>query len=79
MTQQTAVEWFHKETWKLKIKLEKQEISIGEYAVIYGELFEQAKQMEQEQLKEMYLKGIENYDPTFKKKSQWTKVDKKQP
>jgi hypothetical protein len=78
MTQQTAVEWFHKETWKLKIKLEKQEISIGEYAVIYGELFERAKQMEQEQLKEMYLKGIENYDPTFKKKSQWTKVEKKQ-
>jgi len=40
--------------------------------------FEQAKEMEQEQLKEMYLKGIQNYDPTFKKKSQWTKVDKKQ-
>jgi len=27
-----------------------------------------AKQMEREQLKEMYLKGIENYDPTFKRK-----------
>ena len=23
----------------------------------------------------MYLKGIENYDPTFKRKSQWTPVD----
>lgn len=30
---------------------------------------------EKEQLKEMYLKGIENYDPTFKRKSQWTEVD----
>jgi hypothetical protein len=27
---------------------------------------EQAKEMEKQQLKEMYLKGIENYDPTFK-------------
>jgi hypothetical protein len=24
--------------------------------------------MEKEQLKEIYLRGIENYDPTFKKK-----------
>lgn len=29
-----------------------------------------AKAMEREQLKEMYLKGIENYDPTFKRKEQ---------
>lgn len=39
--------------------------------------FEQAIKMEQEQLKQMYLKGIENYDPTFKRKSQWTEVDNK--
>ena len=32
-------------------------------------------QMENEQLKEMYLNGIQNYDPTFKRKSQWTEVD----
>ena len=31
------------------------------------EIVEQAKEMEKQQLKEMYLKGIENYDPTFKK------------
>lgn len=31
---------------------------------------EQAKEMEKEQLKEMYLKGIENYDPTFKNKEE---------
>jgi len=24
------------------------------------------------ELKQMYLKGIENYDPTFKRKSTWT-------
>jgi len=32
--------------------------------------WEQAKEMEKEQLKEMYLKGIENYDPTFKQQEQ---------
>jgi hypothetical protein len=31
--------------------------------------------MEQKQMKEMYLNGIKNYDPTFKRKSQWTEVD----
>ena len=107
MAQQTAVERFHKETWKLKIKLEEKEVSVGEYAVIYGELYEQAKQMEREQKEECWNvahqagrfegKGIaeenwqtfeqyynetygkQNEDLTFKKKSQWTKIDKKQP
>ena len=107
MAQQTAVEWFHKETWKLKIKLEEKEVSVGEFAVIYGELLEQAKQMEREQKEECWNvahqagrfegKGIaeenwqtfeqyynetygkQNEDLTFKKKSQWTKIDKKQP
>ena len=29
-------------------------------------ILEQALEMEKQQLKEMYLKGIENYDSTFK-------------
>ena len=29
-------------------------------------ILEQALEREKQQLKEMYLKGIENYDPTFK-------------
>jgi hypothetical protein len=29
-------------------------------------LIEQAKQMEKQQIKEAYLRGIKNYDPTFK-------------
>ena len=41
---------------------------------ILDEEFEQAKQMEKEQMKNMYLKGIGNYDPTFKRKSQWTEA-----
>lgn len=30
--------------------------------------FEEAKALEKQQLKEMYLKGIENYNETFKNK-----------
>jgi hypothetical protein len=29
-------------------------------------IFQKARQIEQQRLKEKYLKGIENYDPTFK-------------
>lgn len=36
----------------------------------FRKCLEEAKVMEKEQLKEMYLKGIENYDPTFKRKEQ---------
>ena len=36
------------------------------------EIFEQAKAMHKEEMKEMYLKGIGNYDPTFKRKDNET-------
>ena len=49
-TKQTAVEWFHQKTWALKIQLEKDEISIGEYANTYATLYEQAKETEKEQM-----------------------------
>jgi len=67
MAQQTAVEWLVEQ---VKSK-EWQDMFIWNKE----EVFEQAKRMENEQLKNMYLKGIENYDPTFKRKSQWTEVD----
>lgn len=35
--------------------------------LLVKKVLKQAKEMEKEQLKEMYLKGIENYDPTFNK------------
>ncbi len=57
---QTAVEWL----------TEKMQLSLGdEFKYVFG-FFEQAKEMENKQLKEMYLKGIENYDPTFKQQEQ---------
>ncbi len=58
MKKQTAVEWFYEEIWK----------QFG--FSCSSNILEQAKEMERQQLKEMYLKGIENYDPTFKQKEQ---------
>lgn len=48
--EESAVEWFHKETWNLKIKLENKVISIGQHANSYHELFEQAKEMFEKQI-----------------------------
>ena len=63
MSKQTAVEWLVEQLIaNALLRLTKDEHSV------YKELKEQAKAMEREQLKEMYLKGIENYDPTFKRK-----------
>jgi len=71
----TAVEWLEQHLKELENKVFNFEVSPLESPVIREDLYKQAKEMEKEQLKEMYLKGIENYDPTFKRKSQWTEVD----
>jgi hypothetical protein len=56
-TKQTAVEWFHQKTWGLKIQLELGEISMGEYANTYATLYNQAKEMEREQIEETFQSG----------------------
>ena len=58
--EQTAVEWLAKELYeKMEMKGD------GE---VFDKILEQAKEKENQQMKEMYLKGIKNYDPTFKNK-----------
>jgi hypothetical protein len=52
---QTAVEWLIECLYNNK-------------HLTMNEIFKQAKEMEKQQIKEIYLKGIENYDPTFKNK-----------
>jgi len=56
---QTAVEW-------LSERLERMIPKSALYDIDKKEYIKQAKEMEKQQLKEMYLKGIKNYDPTFK-------------
>jgi hypothetical protein len=64
----TAVEWFNQQL------IDKQ-IGKGD-SRDWDTIFQQAKEMEKQQLKEMYLKGIENYDPTFKRKNNLSTQDK---
>jgi hypothetical protein len=59
MKKQTAVEW-----------LVEKMLNQDWYTYKSLEYIQQAKEMENRQLKEMYLKGIENYDPTFKQQEQ---------
>ena len=65
---QTAVEWYEIEINSLIENYEAKEISEREFITMKHNLFYKAKEMEKQQLQEMYLKGIENYDPTFKRK-----------
>lgn len=58
MKNKTAVEWFDIESRRLSIRIENKEISIGEFAVSYHELFNQAKQMEREQIEEAYNQDL---------------------
>jgi hypothetical protein len=58
---QTAVEWLENELNQLLVLFSTKWEQVNK-------AIEQAKEMEKKQLKEMYLKGIENYDPTLKNK-----------
>jgi len=50
----TSIEWLIEKTFS----------DFGK-TILYKEI-EQAKEMHKKEMEEMYLKGIENYDPTFK-------------
>jgi hypothetical protein len=59
----TSIEWLFENLWdEPKDKL------------TWHSIFEKAKEMHKQEMKEMYLKGIENYDPTFKRKDDTFKV-----
>jgi len=62
MEQQTAVNWLIEQLVKnnlLKVDVHPNNI-----------LFSHARKMETEQAKQTYLRGIKNYDPTFKGENQ---------
>ena len=62
MTQQTAVEFFHEKTWELKMLLEKQQISVGEYGVAYYDILEESKEMEKQQIESAWKRGDGEHD-----------------
>jgi hypothetical protein len=71
---QTVVEWLEKELseylyFQLISSENKDKRNVPIDTLRLNGMFDKAKEMEKQQLKEMYLKGIENYDPTFTRKS----------
>ena len=58
MEKQTAVEWFSDNVWKLKSQLENKEITLFQFCSAYFKRYEQAKEMEKEQIKEAYNNGL---------------------
>jgi hypothetical protein len=65
MKKQTAVEWYIEQEQILGDKLSEGIIGLSLFNDEVAKLKIQAKQMEKEQMKEMYVKGIKNYDPTY--------------
>ena len=59
----SSVEWFAKESWKLRVALEDGKISVGEYANKYYQMKEQAKAMHKEEIRKAYCYG-EHYKDT---------------
>ena len=60
---ETAVNWL---LYELQDQFPKELSQMNDS--IFEAIFKKARQIEQQLLKEMYLRGIENYDPTFKRK-----------
>ena len=62
MSKQSSIEWLIKELKDLSFTSTFAEVY---YTYNLEKLCEQAKAMHKEEMKEMYLKGIKNYDPKF--------------
>jgi hypothetical protein len=67
---QTAVEWLVEQLREYDFSPRDNTYLIEIPSWIWTEKFEQAKEMEKEQIKAAYLRGISNYDPTFKQQEQ---------
>ena len=66
---QSSVEWFAQESWKLRVELEDEKISMGEYANKYYQLKEQAKAMHKEEITQAWKKGDGEFDNVAKQMS----------
>jgi hypothetical protein len=76
MEKQTAVEWFSDNVWKLKSKLENKEITLNKFCSLYFELYEQAKEMEKEQIIEAH--GVKQYHKTVNGEQYYNETYKKE-
>ena len=58
MEKQTAVEWFSDNVWKLKSQLENKEITLFQFCSAYFKRYEQAKEIEKEQITGAYMSAL---------------------
>jgi len=59
----SSIEWFAKESRKLRIQLEEGQISFDQHVVLWVNLFEQAKAMHKKEIKDAIFWGnIKGYD-----------------
>lgn len=65
MSKETSVEWYIEQSNLLENALRSNLFGLGAYFQRKSEIENQAKAMHKEEMKEMYLKGIKNYDPKF--------------
>jgi|GWRWMinimDraft_13_1066021.scaffolds.fasta_scaffold11333_2 hypothetical protein len=71
--QQSAVEWFELEDWKLRMDLGNNEITYQHFGLKHEEIFQQARAMELAKLKEAYSMGrlgksIKEFNESFNQK-----------
>jgi hypothetical protein len=64
----TSIEWLENEIKKSIHYYRLIEDIESKSTIVQSNIFEQAKEIHKQEMKEMYLKGIENYDSTFKRK-----------
>ena len=62
---QSSVEWYANASHELIVKKSNGEITEREFLTMHHNLFYDAEAMHKQEMKEMYLKGIKNYDPKF--------------
>jgi hypothetical protein len=67
---QTAVEWLENQIKNSKYYFKLMAEINSRSTIAQPNVFDQAKEMEKKQIKEAYLRGISNYDPTFKQQEQ---------
>ena len=65
----TSIEMYEKKVLELFHMYANGDIDIREFLTTIHNFYYEVEEMHKQEMKEMYLKGIENYDPTFKRKN----------
>lgn len=59
---QSSIDWFVKETWKLRVQLDNKEVTLGEYSTKYYDLYQHADTMHKEEITNAWDAGYDEID-----------------